>query len=85
MSKKTLAAMVDSVEEPEALENENIDKEPESGRKQKLLQRLATRMHRPLGHQILVVIFPQFLEVNQYLLHPQQPLQQVSHNHFRQA
>ena len=72
MSKEKLAALVDSVEELESLENENTNKQPERGGKQKLLQRLATRMHRPLGNQLLVVIFPQFFEVDQVLLPPQQ-------------
>ena len=64
--------MVDSVDETEALENENINKEPDSG-KAKLPQPLATRQHRPVGHPRLVVIFPQFSAVDHLLFHQQQP------------
>ena len=66
------AKIVDSVEENEALENENINKEPESGIT-KLLQPLATRLRKPVGQPLLVVIFPQFLEVDPLSFHLQQP------------
>ena len=62
--------MVDSVDEIELLKNENINKEPDRG-KAKASSTPATRLHRPARHQPLVVIFPQFLEVDSLLLHLQ--------------
>ena len=63
-----LTKMVDSVSSAKS-----TSKSPKV-EKQKLLQPLATRLQRLVGPSLLVVIFPQFLEVDHLFLNLQQPL-----------
>ena len=65
--------MVDSVEETETLENEDINNEPQSG-KAKTSPTPGNPAARAGGSSYLVVFFPQFLEVDHLLLHLQQTL-----------
>ena len=61
--------MVDSVEETEVLQNENTNKEPESG-KAKASSTPGNPAAQAGGSSALVVIFPQFLEVDRLLFRP---------------
>ena len=72
--------MVDSVEETEGLENENTNKEPQSGK-----ARASSTPGNPADHPRLVVIFPHFSAVDHILLHLQRAPNQFSHNQFKHA
>ena len=61
--------MVDSVEETEVLQNENTNKETESG-KAKASSTPGNPAAQAGGSIGMVVIFPQFLEVDHHLFHP---------------
>ena len=63
--------MFDSVEETEASENENNNKEPEIG-KAKTSSTPANPLHRPVDHQPLAAIIQQLLEVDYHLFGPHQ-------------
>ena len=61
--------MVDSVEETEASEDDNMNKEPESG-KAKTSSTPGNPAAQARGSSVLVVSFPQFVEVDHHLFRP---------------
>ena len=64
--------MVNSVEESETLENENISKDPESG-KANVSSTPGNPVAKAGGSSAFGGHFPKFLEVDHLLLHLQQP------------
>ena len=61
--------MVDAVEENEVLQNENTDKKPEI-RKAKASSTPGNPAAQAGDHPVLVVIFPQILELDHHLFRP---------------